>query len=108
MTRKAFFYAAWLLAFGVGILAMLRWGARYQRADAFTSAPVSSQHDSGIDLHRPEFPGQETTGWASLRSNLKHPLGILFLQLIVIIAVARWVGTLFQKLGQPSVIGEMT
>ena len=34
--------------------------------------------------------------------------GYLFLQLIVIIAVARWVGTLFQKLGQPSVIGEMT
>ncbi|MCI0410407.1 MAG: cation:proton antiporter, partial [Acidobacteria bacterium] len=34
-------------------------------------------------------------------------LSILFLQLIVIIAVARWVGALFRRMGQPAVVGEM-
>jgi Kef-type K+ transport system membrane component KefB len=39
--------------------------------------------------------------------NLKHPLAILILQIVIIIIIARIVGLLFTRLGQPSVIGEI-
>lgn len=42
-----------------------------------------------------------------LAENIMHPLAILLLQIITIILVARVFGFLFQKIGQPSVIGEI-
>ncbi|MDP4187716.1 MAG: cation:proton antiporter [Bacteroidota bacterium] len=39
--------------------------------------------------------------------NITHPLSILLLQIIAIIIIARLFGTLFQKMGQPTVIGEI-
>ena len=43
----------------------------------------------------------------SLQTNLHHPLAVLLLQIIVIIAFARLMGFLFKKIGQPAVIGEI-
>jgi Kef-type K+ transport system membrane component KefB len=43
----------------------------------------------------------------TLRHNFAHPLSILLLQIITIIATARIFGFLFKKIGQPSVIGEI-
>jgi len=40
-------------------------------------------------------------------NNIKSPLSLLLLQIIVILIVSRFFGTLFTKFGQPSVIGEM-
>jgi Kef-type K+ transport system membrane component KefB len=52
-----------------------------------------------------------TSGWmhfkAALQHNLSYPLAILLLQIITIIIVARALGYLFSKIGQPSVIGEI-
>lgn len=39
--------------------------------------------------------------------DLKHPLAILLLQILVIIITARIFGFLFKKIGQPAVIGEV-
>lgn len=39
--------------------------------------------------------------------NIKHPLAILILQIVVIVVIARIVGLLFTRVGQPSVIGEI-
>lgn len=39
--------------------------------------------------------------------NLKHPLAILIIQLIIIISISRLFGYLFTKIRQPSVIGEI-
>jgi len=44
---------------------------------------------------------------ASLSHNLHHPLAILLAQIITIILVARVIGWIFRKIGQPSVIGEI-
>lgn len=44
---------------------------------------------------------------SALSANLHEPLSILLLQVVVIIVAARLVGLLFQRLGQPAVIGEM-
>src|SRR5437867_7357820 len=42
-----------------------------------------------------------------LMENLHHPVGLLLLQLVVIVIVARLFGALFQRVGQPAVIGEI-
>ncbi|MCG3166395.1 MAG: Glutathione-regulated potassium-efflux system protein KefB [Bacteroidia bacterium] len=39
--------------------------------------------------------------------NLKHPLAILIIQLIIIISISRLFGYLFTKIRQPSVVGEI-
>ena len=54
----------------------------------------------------------ESTGFISnlisgIYQNIKHPLSILLLQIITIIIIARLIGYLFRKLGQPTVIGEI-
>lgn len=43
----------------------------------------------------------------SILENLRHPLSLLLMQLIVIVGSTRITGALFRKLGQPAVIGEM-
>lgn len=44
---------------------------------------------------------------SQLTENLAYPIGILLLQIVSIIVVARLFGMLFRKIGQPSVIGEI-
>ena len=43
----------------------------------------------------------------TLHHNLTHPLAILLLQILTIIFTARTFGFLFNKIGQPTVIGEI-
>jgi Kef-type K+ transport system membrane component KefB len=43
----------------------------------------------------------------SFKHNLSHPLATLVLQIIAIIAVSRLFGYVFNKIGQPTVIGEI-
>ena len=43
----------------------------------------------------------------SLYQNLTHPLAILLVQIITILFVARFLGWICKKIGQPTVIGEM-
>ena len=43
----------------------------------------------------------------TLDGNMHHPLAILLMQILAIIATARLCAYLFNKLGQPSVIGEI-
>jgi Kef-type K+ transport system membrane component KefB len=47
-------------------------------------------------------------GLDTFLANIHHPLAILILQIISIIFVARIFGLLFTRMGQPSVIGEIT
>jgi Kef-type K+ transport system membrane component KefB len=42
-----------------------------------------------------------------LTHNIKHPISLLLLQIIVILAISRIFGILFSKIGQPSVVGEI-
>jgi Kef-type K+ transport system membrane component KefB len=65
------------------------------RADAAESAAVS---DAG---------GAPAGGFGSLLENLRHPLSLLLLQVIVIVVAARSVGAVFRWIHQPPVIGEM-
>ncbi len=56
-------------------------------------------------------PESHQSQWAefitTLQHNLGHPLAILLAQIVTIILVARLFGWAFQKIGQPTVIGEI-
>lgn len=51
--------------------------------------------------------GPVSSVFASLQNNLQSPLAQALLQVVVIVAAARAAGYLFNKMGQPAVIGEM-
>jgi Kef-type K+ transport system membrane component KefB len=57
------------------------------------------------------IPKSEISQWSeftnSLLNNLHHPLAILLAQIVTIIFVARLLGWLCKKIGQPTVIGEI-
>jgi Kef-type K+ transport system membrane component KefB len=52
-------------------------------------------------------PATAASAPAGLAQNLDHPLGHLFLQLLLIIATSRVLGLIFARFGQPAVVGEM-
>ena len=107
MNKNLLLYLAVFSLFSVGIYFVLEFGARLE-----TDRSALRQHDGSGDVtitppqrHQPEAP----SGGISkiLRENLENPLSILLLQVVVILITAKLAGSLFLKLGQPSVIGEM-
>ena len=106
MPKNLFFYVAVLLVFGTGTWLILRSGS-HLRPDAERSAEaarIAQPHPGvGPEIKKPSSGGIAQT----LVENVQSPLSILLLQVIVIVAAARLLGALFQKIGQPPVIGEM-
>jgi Kef-type K+ transport system membrane component KefB len=106
MPKNLFFYVAVLLVFGTGTALILRSGARLKPDAAVVSGAVTAvpAHSAvGPEVKKPSGGGIVKT----LAENVQSPLSILLLQVIVIVAAARLLGALFQKIGQPPVIGEM-
>jgi Kef-type K+ transport system membrane component KefB len=64
-----------------------------------------SQGKNIVNLSTGKNPWEEFMD--SLVYNLQHPLAVLIAQMITIILVARLFGWICQKIGQPSVVGEM-
>ena len=103
--RSLIYYLGLLLIFGAGISLILAAGSRLQRnsgpdtsgqsstiaTNSTTAAPASSASSPGTILPGP----------------LRSPIGVLLLQIVVIIVVARMFGAVFRRLGQPPVMGEM-
>jgi Kef-type K+ transport system membrane component KefB len=104
MRRDLLFYVVLLLVFGAGIYFILEFGAHLRPDAALPEKGIESTQASSS----PQKPATSAvTLGAALSENLQHPLSILLLQVIVILIAARVVGTLFLKMGQPAVIGEM-
>ena len=91
MRKHLLSYTVLLVISIAGLLVLLSVGARLQ-------APAAVS---------PEAAATSTDLTAGLRETLADPLSRLLLQVVVIVVAARLVGMLFQKIGQPSVIGEM-
>lgn len=87
------FYAVVTALFGMGIAVVLDIGERLQ---PLTESEVMVAASSSLDKLD-----------NVLLDNLKHPLGLLILQIIVIISAAKLCGLVFARLKQPAVIGEM-
>lgn len=71
-----------------------------QRAPPVTEQQVTST-GSPLDL------SSDNSVIEQFRHNIKHPLSLLLLQIIVILTVARIFGVLVRLIGQPSVVGEI-
>ena len=86
-------YLAYILGFGLGIYFILNQGKRLE----------ASRDAAGATAGSVEAQAERPAAGASGRS----PLPTLLLQLITIVLVARALGALFRRIGQPPVIGEI-
>lgn len=69
---------------------------------------VILQYGTGLQTaEAPRAVTSDTPATAALLANFRHPLSILLLQLIVVVSAGKLLGWLFQRIRQPTVIGEM-
>jgi Kef-type K+ transport system membrane component KefB len=106
MNKNILFYIAVLLIFGSGIYFVLVSGSRLAADRVGSEKP--SEPAPGGQVTRPVESDTSTHVISRIfYRNIRGPLNILLLQIIVIIIAARAVGGLFYKVGQPAVVGEM-
>jgi Kef-type K+ transport system membrane component KefB len=113
MSKNFVFYLAVLVLFGTGIYTILSFGSRLETAPAVAAAPVTSTIAAGSPA-APHAAATATKGAVpvggmlrALLQNAKSPLSVLLLQVVLIVVAARGLGSLFRKIKQPPVIGEM-
>jgi Kef-type K+ transport system membrane component KefB len=93
MRKSLFIYLVFILVFGAGIYVTLERGKRLE-----TERPTAAAGQAVAERESANGP----------IDSLRHPLGVLLLQLIVIVFAARLFGGLFCRFGQPAVVGEIT
>jgi Kef-type K+ transport system membrane component KefB len=102
MKKSVLLYVLTLVLFGLGIVFIMQAGRVLQRpASSVVLSPAAAAGESLA----PNIANSGIT--LSLEGNLQDPLSRLFLQLIVILLATRLVGSLFVRIGQPFVVGEM-
>ncbi|WP_195372832.1 cation:proton antiporter [Parabacteroides leei] len=96
-TKSIAFYLVMIVVFGSLMYFIAKEGESQQLESAITSA-----YDAPKDL------GEGfTVFWELMTHHIQSPIGILLLQIITILLTCRLFGWLFQKIGQPTVIGEI-
>jgi Kef-type K+ transport system membrane component KefB len=105
MKKSLLIYLVVLIISSACIYLVLLSGSRLE-SDG-TSFQRHEQHSNASGL--PSQQQESTVDGISdvLQEHLREPLSILLLQVIVILIVSRLISTIFHKIGQPSVIGEM-
>jgi len=108
MIRYGFlFYPTVVLIFGLSLYFTLVSGERLESNRAGSGQRVESSAVTASSS-QPNIPDDIASNIRGiLRENLRVPLSILLLQLIVILVTAKLIDGVFRKLGQPPVIGEM-
>jgi Kef-type K+ transport system membrane component KefB len=107
MKKSLLIYVLTLCVLGAGIALILWYGSglNYNRSALKCDAPPI------VTAPIPSPPAESETALAHIRrtfsENAQSTLSIMLLQLIVITLGAKLFGRLFQRLAQPSVIGEM-
>jgi Kef-type K+ transport system membrane component KefB len=94
--RNLVFYLLMLLIFGGLIYWISLEGAELETGKVVAAQDVTDGNLRPIHVFLDAF-----------RHNLHHPLSLLIIQIIAIIFVSRIFGFLFNKIGQPTVIGEI-
>ncbi len=103
MKRVSLWYAVLLVIFALGLFGAIEQGRKLEPPPA--NSRESAGRDPGASAKSALEPSPSL--FASLRENVQDPLARLFIQLILIIFVARVCGAVARKLAQPAVIGEM-
>jgi Kef-type K+ transport system membrane component KefB len=104
MKKNLFFYLAIIGLFAILIWSIIEKGktltpekqlSKTEQIDSKKDAEISSNTLSGEGF------------WSELSHNIKNPISLLLLQIIIILSAARVFGLVFSKIGQPSVVGEI-
>ena len=95
MRKIALAYVLALLVFGAGICAAIWTGRQAEPPRKSAPARMTGQ------------PSGMVQAALLVRDNLRQPLSLLLLQLILIVLLARILGAAAARAGQPAVIGEM-
>ncbi len=93
--RNILFYVLTISGFGALMFFIIRHGGQME-AGKVEGAAVSLSNIHFFDQFL-----------VTMHHNLHHPLSILLLQIITIVFVSRTFGYIFNKMGQPTVIGEI-
>jgi Kef-type K+ transport system membrane component KefB len=108
MQKVVVAYFLTLVIFGSGIVLAIRAGKNLEQARAMPVATATATDAvSSSSAPAPVAQPGVAHSLAALRENLRDPLGLLLVQLILIVVLARIFGALFVRMGQPAVIGEM-
>lgn len=91
--KNAIFYISTILLFSILIVVVIKSGEKLE--------------PSGLQLNKNVDGSLANAFIDSAKANFTHPLSILLLQIISIILIARILGYLCKKIGQPTVIGEI-
>lgn len=106
MNKTILLYLSLLLFFTSGILIIFKLGTHLH-----PKQNIAERREVQLTESTTTPPGAHpdilSSASKTLQENLRHSLSILLLQIIVILVVAKIVGRLFRKLGQPHVVGEM-
>lgn len=107
MRRNLLFYITVLAVFGAGVFFILEIGRHIQpERTALEKRVEPSPAISNSPQPERLKPSSRSIG-GDLQENLRHPLSVLLLQVIVILVTTKIVGTFLRKAGQPTVVGEM-
>ncbi|MFA6151188.1 MAG: cation:proton antiporter [Chitinophagaceae bacterium] len=93
----------------IGFFAVLIWFV-IDAGKTLTPASQNQLITNNLSISKPNVSAiapKDETIWLQYLHNIKSPLGILLLQIIVILSVSKLFGSLIGKIRQPSVIGEM-
>jgi Kef-type K+ transport system membrane component KefB len=96
-TKNIAFYVIMLVIFGSLMYLIIQKGESHQAERVIVSVyetPTNLSEGLSVFYHL-------------VMEHIQSPLGILFLQIMVILSCCRILGHLFAKIGQPSVIGEI-
>jgi Kef-type K+ transport system membrane component KefB len=96
-------YAAIVLGCGLGIYFSLQAGRRLAPARAAVEAPAQS----AVSAVSAGAGGRSGGWWQATCDAVRQPLPLLLIQLILIVALARFFAAHSARVGQPGVIGEM-
>lgn len=96
-TKSIAFYLMMLLVFGSLMYFIVKEGESQQVETA-----VQSVQNAPKDMGEGFF-----VFWELVTHHIQSPIGILLLQIITILLACRLCGWMFQKIGQPTVIGEI-
>jgi Kef-type K+ transport system membrane component KefB len=101
-------YAVIVLGCGLGIYFTLQAGSRLEPARAAAVAPAQPEVSAAVQAPTAAGPGGGAESWwQGTCEALRQPLPLLLIQLILIVALARFFAAHSARLGQPAVIGEM-
>lgn len=110
MNRNLVFYVVVIAIFGSLMWFVFNQGSRLQPVQDPQTSSVDANGVVNAQAPETESPVTESAVvvfFKSLFENVRHPLSLLLIQIIVIVSFSKLLASLVRRIGQPMVIGEV-